>query len=73
MLDAIKGIFRITSLGVSLVIGFFRDIVSLITLLLGLSSKISYYTNTFLPPALTAVFAVLIVAVILYKILGREG
>lgn len=72
MISALKSIFNLISSIVSFIIGFFQDLVYMITLLgkfiLSLPSYLSWLPPTFIT-AVTLIFTI----VVIYKVLGREG
>lgn len=72
MISALKSIFNLISSIVSFIIGFFQDLVYMITLLgkfiLSLPSYLSWLPSTFIT-AVTLIFTI----VVIYKVLGREG
>lgn len=72
MISALKSIFNLISSVVSFIIGFFQDLVYMITLLgkfiLSLPSYLSWLPPTFIT-AVTLIFTI----VVIYKVLGREG
>lgn len=72
MISALKSIFNLISSIVSFIIGFFQDLVYMISLLgkfiLSLPSYLSWLPPTFIT-AVTLIFTI----VVIYKVLGREG
>lgn len=72
MIKALKGIFDLISSVVSFIIGFFQDLVYMISLLgkfiISLPSYLSWLPSTFIT-AITLIFTI----VVIYKVLGREG
>lgn len=72
MISALKSIFNLISSIVSFIIGFFQDLVYMITLLgkfiLSLPSYLIWLPPTFIT-AVTLIFTI----VVIYKVLGREG
>lgn len=72
MISALKSIFNLISSVVSFIIGFFQDLVYMITLLgkfiLSLPTYLSWLPPTFIT-AITLIFTI----VVIYKVLGREG
>lgn len=72
MISALKSIFNLISSVVSFIIGFFQDLVYMISLLgkfiLSLPTYLSWLPPTFIT-AVTLIFTI----VVIYKVLGREG
>lgn len=72
MISALKSIFDLISALVSFIIGFFQDLVYMISLLgkfiVSLPSYLSWLPSSFIT-AVTLIFTI----VVIYKVLGREG
>lgn len=72
MISALKSIFDLLSSLVTFIIGFFQDLVYMISLLGNFIVSLPSYLS-WLPPTFVSSVMVIFSIVVIYKILGREG
>ena len=72
MISALKSIFNLISSVVSFIIGFFQDLVYMISLLGKFILSLPTYLS-WLPPTFITAVSLIFTIVVIYKVLGREG